>query len=650
MVREDANGIERPIQYISKQLNAAQRKRSAIEREAYAIVFALRKLQPYLHGAVFTVYTDHKPLKSLFQCEVKNTRVQRWAMLISEFGCDIEYRKGKNNVRADMLSRIKTEEVASVEAVIRESSFGEEQKQEFPAEWDNAETEEGDECVILNGELYSIEPPFMGAVPRPRLLIPSSKRKQLISEAHEEVGHRSLFATLRRLQAYAVWPGMRTEVKRAIGLCVHCRGNQRPREKSRYEITETPNQPFERIGIDLTGPFHPSPQGNRMLLTAIDHLTGWAEAIPIKNKSAVSVWDALYREIFPRWGMPAVVITDRGQEFNSSEIRRHFRECGIKQIRTTPYHPQSNGVCERFNQTLKATIRRLVNNDIGAWEDRLAEALMAYRLSEGQSRGTSPYQALYGREPNITTTNNGEGRLEHLVRVRRLVHESQQRAKESRAERGPQGPQDLRVGDYVTVNCPEPVTLTHLRDGALRIVALNGKVAGVVPINLEAGRAPPPTKYLSVDRLRPVPADVTWEELNPRVRRNRGPVDARVTVREPTAQTGSLPITEPQPSTQVTRQVQQQGRPQAVTPVAITAPTSAAQAGTVPAVSTTPVTTGDLPQPGSLTTQTHFPPRRTTLRPPQRYGFESDSDSECETNSKRMRIAFFACRRLQSHS
>ena len=94
ILAQDHDNLERPIHYVSKQLTPGQRKWSAIEREAYAIIFALWKLRPYLHGAPFTVYTDHKPLRSLFQCEVKNTRVQRWAMLISEFGCDIQYRKG----------------------------------------------------------------------------------------------------------------------------------------------------------------------------------------------------------------------------------------------------------------------------------------------------------------------------------------------------------------------------------------------------------------------------------------------------------------------------------------------------------------------------------------------------------------------------
>jgi hypothetical protein len=93
ILTQEKDGIERPIHYVSKKLTTGQQKWSPIEREAFAIVYSLKKLRPYLQGAVFTVVTDHAPLKSLFQCEMKNSRIQRWAMQIAEFGCDIEYRK-----------------------------------------------------------------------------------------------------------------------------------------------------------------------------------------------------------------------------------------------------------------------------------------------------------------------------------------------------------------------------------------------------------------------------------------------------------------------------------------------------------------------------------------------------------------------------
>ena len=80
LTQQDDSGIDHPVQYISKTLSPAQRKWAPIVKEAFAMVFALRKLRPYLQGARFVIYTDHKPLKSLFRCEIKNTMIQRWAI------------------------------------------------------------------------------------------------------------------------------------------------------------------------------------------------------------------------------------------------------------------------------------------------------------------------------------------------------------------------------------------------------------------------------------------------------------------------------------------------------------------------------------------------------------------------------------------
>ena len=107
LVQDDEQGIERPIQYVSKQLQGSQLSWPVIEKEGFGVMFVIKKLAPYLHGAEFTIYTDHKPLKSLFVNENRNLKVQRWSIALAEMGAKIKYREGRNNVRADALSRIK---------------------------------------------------------------------------------------------------------------------------------------------------------------------------------------------------------------------------------------------------------------------------------------------------------------------------------------------------------------------------------------------------------------------------------------------------------------------------------------------------------------------------------------------------------------
>ena len=179
LVQEDDEGIERVIHYIPHQLNDMEQKWATIEKEAYAVIYALQKLRTYLWGSDFTIYTDHKPLKSLFLQEVQNTRIQRWAVLKAEFGADIKYRPGKCHVRADMLSRIQPgHEVATfdTEEYIHPDGFPDYncymripleadkldkhhiemgQKEEFPAAFQEAVTEEDSHYIISKGLLYS---------------------------------------------------------------------------------------------------------------------------------------------------------------------------------------------------------------------------------------------------------------------------------------------------------------------------------------------------------------------------------------------------------------------------------------------------------------------------------------------------------------
>ena len=98
LVQEDNAGLERVVQYISHSLSSTQRKWATIEKEAYAVVYAVNSLRPYLYGAQFTVCTDHKPLTCFFTRDMQNTQIERWDVLLTEFGAQIKYRKGKNNI------------------------------------------------------------------------------------------------------------------------------------------------------------------------------------------------------------------------------------------------------------------------------------------------------------------------------------------------------------------------------------------------------------------------------------------------------------------------------------------------------------------------------------------------------------------------
>ena len=100
---------EVPIYFLSHRLSETQQRWPVIEKEAFAILYAVQKLDYYLSGAVFTIKTDHQPLKYLLEAEWMNKKIQQWALKLSGYNCKIEYLAGRDNTYADLLSRIPKE-------------------------------------------------------------------------------------------------------------------------------------------------------------------------------------------------------------------------------------------------------------------------------------------------------------------------------------------------------------------------------------------------------------------------------------------------------------------------------------------------------------------------------------------------------------
>ena len=231
----DTNGVERVIQYISHQLNPVQRRWATIEKEAFAVVYALQKLRPYLLGAEFTVYTDHKPLKSLFTKEMANTKIQRWAVLLAEYGAKIEYRQGRNNIRADLLSRITTSEMTEplpVSVITRSMSGPTEvdtsdrvgscrryglkpaevrraQVADYPEEIEEARYDDELDFTYTDRVLRSERLSQQGAALLARIVLPPRYQPDVIRQAHDSSGHSGSIKTMKRIQEDFVWKGMR---------------------------------------------------------------------------------------------------------------------------------------------------------------------------------------------------------------------------------------------------------------------------------------------------------------------------------------------------------------------------------------------------------------------------------------------------------
>ena len=589
LCQDDENGLERPLHYLSHQLNETQRRWATIEKEAYAVVYALKKLRPYLLGSEFVVYTDHKPLLSFFLGEVANTKVQRWAVLLAEFGARIRYRPGKANYKADMLSRIRNEnavsgsqdvdvgtalcslEIASLltgpepericildadaEWVSARRGDLEEvpvlplraddldleevrraQQLEYPEEIRDSQDEES-RYLILEGLLYSRARPRRDAAECPRLVLPAQMQERVIRRCHEEVGHQSVLKTLVHAQEHYVWPGMKRTVEEQLQKCGKCIVHNKPKERLPMGEMPVATRHGQFMSIDLIGPLIPSaPRENRYILTCIDHYSGWAECYPLKTKSNEAVWERLRNDYMPRHGFPNVLLTDQGSEFKGTSFREWLHENGVEHRRTSPYHPQSNGRIERFNRTLKSMLKKLINGQRAMWEEQLSVALTAYRISTSVVTGFSPFMLLYLQPPRIALSRTLDRprhwdlhqRLSTQADVLKAAAEATRASRQHNRDRLARqaNAAQLNVGDRVILRAREPLSLTAKWDPGYTVNRINGKVITITHHTTGA------RQIVNRDQIRLVDPDVAWEEVAPRPKRQQArprlPVEARL--------------------------------------------------------------------------------------------------------------------------
>ena len=379
LVQEDEQGVERVVHYLSHQLNETQRSWSAIEKEAYAVVYAVKKLHAYLYGASTIVFTDHKPLRCLFTKQMNNTKIQRWAILLAEYGIRIEYVRGCRNIRADMLSRINDNNEICVidtddfvdadfpegmeasripleEDGLTEQRVREEQQLRFPDLYRQANTEDS-EFEVNDGLLYSTRKPSSLAATYPRLILPPCFRKQVIERAHRDVGHMSSLKTRMRVTEAYVWRGMKAEIAKRVAVCPLCTVHIRKRQHVPMGEMPIAAYPGQLVSADLIGPLAETPKKSKYILTILDHYTGWAEAYCLPDKRSDTVTEKIRDEYFAKAGEPEVLLTDNGAEFNERGWVAYLKAVGVEHRTTTPVHPQSNGRIERFNRTLKEMLQ-----------------------------------------------------------------------------------------------------------------------------------------------------------------------------------------------------------------------------------------------------------------------------------------------------
>ena len=235
-----------------------------------------------------------------------------------------------------------------------------------------------------------------------QVVVPQPLRNGVLELSHDAVmaGHLGTSKSLDRLsQGGFYWPGVGADMTRFVRSCDVCQRVTPKGRVKRVPLQKVPvvGTPFRKVAIDLIGPINPmASSGNRFVLCLVDYATRYPEAIALKGISTEEVAEALTKS-FSRVGIPSTVLSDQGSQFVGEVTQEVFRLLSVDHVTSSIYHPQANGLVEKWNATLKSMLRKLCAERPTDWDRYIEPALFAYREVPQDSVGFSPFEMLYGR-------------------------------------------------------------------------------------------------------------------------------------------------------------------------------------------------------------------------------------------------------------
>jgi hypothetical protein len=385
-LQQQVKGSWEPLAFFSKKLSPRYTTWPAYYRELLAVYEAVQHFRYVLEAQHVTIYTDHKPLIFAFsQRREKLPPVQlNHLSFISQFTTDIVHVQGKENVVADTMSRVEAIRIEDDYAALAEAQAIDEELRKL-----QSHSSLRIEKVNLPGTDVSIFCDVSTGKPRPFLT--AAFRRKYFEKIHN-LSHPGVRTSARLMADRFVWPNIRKECREWARTCLACQRSKVTRHvNAPLEKFTSPSLRFRHVHLDIIGPM-PHSKGFQYCLTAVDRFTRWPEAWPMVGITAEEVAETFTREWISRYGVPSVVTTDQGRQFESALFHRLMDVCGTKRVRTTGYHPQGNGMVERMHRQLKAALMCHGNT----WSTALPLVLLGMRTALKEDLKTSSAELLYG--------------------------------------------------------------------------------------------------------------------------------------------------------------------------------------------------------------------------------------------------------------
>ena len=247
-----------------------------------------------------------------------------------------------------------------------------------------------------NGLLVKIGEPY------DKIVVPESLKSFVIGLHHNIAlhAHQGAKRLYKMIASKFYWPAQRKDITHWVESCISCAKRKTPRPMSSGLTKPTlANYPFEVVGIDLVGKCLETSKGYKWILTIIDHFSRWPIAIPLPDHKADTIARALYEHVICQYGVPVKILSDQGRELIGEALNLIYTRWGIKRVQTGGYNPQANGACERFHRWMHTSITQVFDRKTADWDEYLPAVLFAYRVSENDATGYSPYMLMHGRDP-----------------------------------------------------------------------------------------------------------------------------------------------------------------------------------------------------------------------------------------------------------
>ncbi len=232
-------------------------------------------------------------------------------------------------------------------------------------------------------------------------MVPEELVNEILTLMHHDktAGHLGTEKLTGKIRARFYWPGRQRAIKQWCKTCEACAAYKVRGPSSRAPMTgAVTGCPFERITVNLMGPFPTTERGNMYIMVVTDYFSRLAESYAIPNQQAVTVAKKLVEMFMLRLGVPRTIHSDQGKYFESRLFQEMCKLLQMNKTRTTPYNPQSDGLVERMNKTLISMLSVFVEDNQSNWDELLPYVMMTCRSSVQSSTGFTPYKMLFGAE------------------------------------------------------------------------------------------------------------------------------------------------------------------------------------------------------------------------------------------------------------